>query len=108
MINKIIKDLKKEIEYWNDIEKQIDNCPKENYKEFTRLEKLWMNCPIEILKAKLQAYEDAQKMICEEIKGNVLKYKKGELKDSDFTIENRATVMVVLKELLKKFKGEEE
>ena len=65
---KNIQILKKEIKYWNDIEKQIDDCPKDNYKEFTRLEKLWMNCPIDILKAKLQTLQE----VCKEIKKVIL------------------------------------
>ena len=86
---KNIKQLKKEIEYWDDIEKQIDNCPKEDYKEFTKLEKLWMNCPIEILKAKLQTLQN----VCEEIK----KF-----------FEGKENVDVIdIKELLKKFQGDE-
>ena len=53
-----IEELKEEINYWKSIEKQIDNCPKENYEEFTRLEKLWINCPIDVLKAQLKTLQE--------------------------------------------------
>ena len=72
--------IKKEIKYWEDIEKQIDNCPKENYKEFTRLEQLWMNCPIYELIAQLKGYEQAEKEIIKNI--------KSELQNAEYTIEN--------------------
>ena len=65
---KNINQLKKEIKYWNDIEKQIDDCPKDNYKEFTRLEKLWMNCDIDNLKSKLQTLRE----VCKETKKIIL------------------------------------
>jgi len=67
MKNKI-KQLKKEIEYWNEIEKKIDDCSKEDYEGFTKLEQLWINCPIDILRAKLQAFQEAQKIQDEKIK----------------------------------------
>jgi len=60
-------ELKEKIEYWETIEKEIDKCSKEDYKEFTRLERLWMNCPINELKAELKGFQKAQEMMREEI-----------------------------------------
>ena len=60
---KTITKLKKEIEYWDDIEKQMDNCPRDNYKKYVKLEEQWINCNIDELKTKLQTLQE----VCKEI-----------------------------------------
>ena len=91
-----IKQLEKEIKYWNDIEKQIDNCPKEDYKEFTRLERLWINCPLDELKTKLRTLQE----VCKEIK----KVKNPYPSDVFLMRIARSNLQ---EDLLKKFQGEE-
>ncbi len=74
--------LMKEIRHWNDIEKQIDKCPKEDYNEFTRLEKLWIYCPIdELMERKLQMLKDS-KDVFEELE-NLSRYRITDKKYND-------------------------
>ena len=79
MINKIIKDLKKEIE---------------EYEKRNRVG--YWNEKIHDRKAKLQAYEDAQRIICEEIDKTY--------KDLDMG----KTIPIFIQRLKEKFQGEEE
>jgi len=93
--------------------KQLDNCPMENYKEFTRLETLLMNRPIDELRAKLKTL----KQVCEEIKEldielfleDVVDKKTGKKVEVPKEIRDLWDIYWehIQEKLLKKFQGEE-
>ncbi|MCK5625031.1 hypothetical protein KAI04_04265 [Candidatus Pacearchaeota archaeon] len=101
MINKIIEDLKKEIE------RLKENHGKKVYLCYPNIsdERIFNNIKlIQECKTKLQAYEDTQRIVCKEIKK--LKF-TGKFKGIDEPTDRayQKGNNDVLKELLKKFQG---